>query len=803
MTSELPRWLATESAVKLTFQLLGFQVEQVSISGRQIDAVASRSQTFDVVPETWIVEITTEKVGAAKGSSDYQKLVLAQKDYPGSRLMLVSTAGFTDDQKATLRKLSVVALTYSEFESSRVNFSQYAAHSLQQLQSSRSDIGYDSRWFVDPEVTLRTSKKDDDPQERIDGTTWIDRILSGDVPSVCALLGDLGSGKTSLLQKALQVGCERYVEDPSNRPIPVYLPLGRYKQHSGDIEQMLMGEFRRIGMQDYPIALMRHFIDCRRVILLLDGLDEIHPIQNAKDVLSTVIRIFGSIGQEAAGVISCRRVFLETSKEELAFFGPYTANQLESVQTDLQKRLRGQPSTYLAVLSPFDDARIKAYLRLRCELSPEEANRFLSRYYGFQDMARTPVLLSMMATALESKALDPRKESNFPILSLYQAYTDRWIERDEDRTVLSSHQRRMVSQNLAVHMLWSATDSARWEELAEYLRAERAWRESPISDDEAELDIRKSGFLIRDLDDQYRFAHRSVMEFFAAEAELRRFTEGAGPRHFPTDGFRHFVAAFTARHWLEHQEPPFGSTSWVAAKRGETAIEAQLALLASATELLPAGVRVPLSGVYSAVTKQEMRWKQVSFRDMTWTIAGGAARFQDCAFDGCTLILQRGDERPELRSCSFTDSQLEFRQIPSWKEPFSPLVGSEGTLAVPAWIWDLATLRTEGVKIQLPGGEWKLPRRVLELCAEVFSRFRAGKTSDDSFSKGKHGEELRAILPRLKSSGWVETGKGGTRSKNPHMLYLGAEANAALSKLSSKPVEAQDAMLDVFPYAER
>ena len=558
--TDFPDWLATEAAVQHFFILLGFDVKNVSIAGRQIDVIASRNDMFTGNLDTWIIEVTQEYVGVDKGSRDSQKLLLAKSKYKNANLMIVSTSGFTDDQKATLGDLGIFPKMYHELESTLLPLRRYAiAAKMELTQDHRFDIGYHPEFYIEPELEVRLN---DNSPTKIVGKDWINSVLDSPKAGVCAVLGGLGSGKTSLLKRLLEKGIESFLKDPDIRPLPIYIPLGRYKQHAGDLDQMMMSELRRAGIQNYPAALVRFLLSKRRLILLLDGLDEVHPIQNTNDVLDTVTNIVSGIGQEACGIISCRRQFFESSTEEQAYFGSYTAGKLRDLNLSLRKRLRGDSSSYIASIKPFDESRITEYLNRRCGFSATETKDLIARYYGFTELATTPVLLAMIATTASDGSLEVRNASPFPLVQLYEAYTKRWIERDADRARLSSNQRERFSEHLADRMLWQGLDSASWGELADALREDEKWRDNPLTQEEAELDIRNSGFLVRELDDRWRFAHRSILEYFAARAENKRLGSGERPRPIPTDGYRLFLTVLLARSWFDKGEPPLPTYAW-------------------------------------------------------------------------------------------------------------------------------------------------------------------------------------------------------------------------------------------------
>lgn len=784
-----PEWLKTETTIKNFFMLLGFDVDNVSIEGRQIDIVANRTDRISGETSTYVIEVTLEKVGAQKGGVDSQKLMLAKTRYKNAHLILVSTTGFTDDQKATLEALGIQAKRLYELEATLLPLRKYAVSCKFELEHAVvHDVGYQASYYIEPELEIERGAA----LEKINSREWLNSILSAPTPHVCALLGSLGSGKTSFLKRILSEGLDRFLESPDLHPMPVYIPLGRYKQHAGDLDQMLMSEFRRSGIDIYPSAYINFLIKTRRIVLLLDGLDEVHPIQNSDDILETVVNIFSSIGGEACAIISCRRQFFQSSNEEQAYFGSYTADKLKDLNVGLQRALRGLPSSYIISVCPFDIPRIREYLAVRCGFSFDQTDDLLGQYYGFSDLASTPVLLAMIATTVSEGSLDVATPLRFPHVELYEAYTTRWIERDVGRAKLSAAQRLHFSESLADQMLWRAKDSIEWNEITQALQIDHEWGNNPLTTQEAEIDIRNSGFLIREVDDRWRFVHRSILEYFAARAELRRIMSNERPRYIPTDGYRLFFVELLARAWIEHGQCPIPAHAWVEA-RGDDVRANQWSLLASATQCLPDGAAVALSGVFNLSTNVSTSWRRVAFSRLKLSMNDGHIIFEQCQFSGCRLTFDNVDDNIiQLRECTFEDSELKFSNFPNWKSPYD--ANTSEAVDVSLATIELASAVGAGARVYIGGTQWLLKDDELAIFLECSRKLNRGKINKANFSKGVFAENLDEILPRLIQQELVYE----DTSREGRQLSWTSQGRDLSTKLKNDPLSAQAAIAKMF-----
>lgn len=443
-----------------------------------------------------------------------------------------------------------------------------------------------------------------------------------------------------------------------------------------------------------------YHLEHQRLILLLDGLDEIHPIQNVNDVLETVTNILTGIGRKATGILSCRKQFFESTKEELAYFGEYTAGKLKDLNQCLQKELSGSPSTYIATIRPFDTRRIELYLMRRCNMSPSEVKELIERYYGFPDLATTPVFLAMIATTVQDGSLDVQTVADFPLLALYEAYTNRWLQRDVGRSRLSCAQRQHFSEHLANRLLWEARESASWADVSKVLREDPGWGNNPLTQGEAELDIRNSCFLIRELDDQWRFVHRSILEYFAAKVELRLLSEGERPRYIPTDGYRMFLTQLMASKWLHDDAAPIPFSSW-SSSRGDDVRANQWSLLAIASTLLPETAVVSLSIKGAVTTKQDTNWKATHFKNLHLTITSGEVNFTRCVFSRSRIDVPKNWETViRFKECKYDSTEIHFEAFPSWITNYD--VEGEKAVDVPIAAWIFSEAVEQGARVPSP-----------------------------------------------------------------------------------------------------
>ena len=211
------------------------------------------------------------------------------------------------------------------------------------------------------------------------------------------ILGQPGSGKTTTLLTLLRELISR-VERNSADPVPVVFNLSSWSNPLQPLAAWLESELS--AKYQIPTRIGRDWLEHNRLLLLLDGLDEVKE-ENRTRCVEAINRFVKEIG--LPGLVVCCRV---ERYEEL----------------NVKLALNGAIS-----LRPLTDAQITTYV--------EEAGdplvglgSALRKDPVLQELARSPLLLNLMCLAyrdLDAKELDGRESMADRTRHLFATYIDR------------------------------------------------------------------------------------------------------------------------------------------------------------------------------------------------------------------------------------------------------------------------------------------------------------------------------------------------------------------------------------------
>ncbi|MEM6503659.1 MAG: NACHT domain-containing protein [Cyanobacteria bacterium P01_C01_bin.89] len=216
------------------------------------------------------------------------------------------------------------------------------------------------------------------PVEQCAEGTEIGEVFDrGDIRGQLLILGAPGSGKTTLLLQLAKVLVARAVEDGS-KPVPVLLNLLTWTEEFNDISSWLVADLK----QKYGVRkdVAEKWIEDRRVLPLLDGLDELIP-ERQESCVQALNQFL--LRWTKVPVVVCSRL------EE---YGVY--------QLDLN--LNGT-----VILQPLSDHQIERFLRRAgCDELWEAVRGDSDVMDPVKGLARSPLLLTMLVLASSKLPVD-------------------------------------------------------------------------------------------------------------------------------------------------------------------------------------------------------------------------------------------------------------------------------------------------------------------------------------------------------------------------------------------------------------
>jgi hypothetical protein len=398
----------------------------------------------------------------------------------------------------------------------------------------------------------------------------ISLLVKQDDTKLITILGDFGTGKTTLLHRLRHRYISQYMETQKGLK-PIYLELKklhRYQSVELLLEHALLSEFKRA----IPIELFWQACKEREFLLLVDGFDEIAPQVDALTRQSKMVQLSDLFNSGSPAILTCRPSYFVSTEEYntavLAANGQYLPTSPSAFKgndnTSLKKqkelvafsgRLRNKLTKRREIpqlsgkhqvlhLAMFSDEQIIQYLekcesalKSRCSKSALEIHGFLRSLYDLSDLMKRPILLRMIVETVLEGAIDlDQPTQSFGPASLYEAYTAVHLDIDwdkgETRHFLSTDGRRLFAQLVALAMFDSSTLAVPFSAIEQVIEENKSSLPQflvPLAQfnlQEIATDIQTCAFLTRGDDDLFRFVHKSFMEFFVAQWMKNSIIEG-------------------------------------------------------------------------------------------------------------------------------------------------------------------------------------------------------------------------------------------------------------------------------------
>jgi hypothetical protein len=414
---------------------------------------------------------------------------------------------------------NVCYLTYEELEEELLGFKPY----IESLKQASDAQGWNS-YYIETRFESDQSSAYDRIQE------WMEE----DEAPPLAILGGYGQGKTSFANRIVALQAREYLKDPRKR-MPIIIRLGEIV-HETTLEGLFGREFTSRFRSRYHFDTFRHLNESGRLLIVLDGFDEMKHGMKASDFRSNFSEFNRLIvprskvillGRPSAFSSGIRQLVLRGRKVvgnaeiEVPNMRPWLEKEIASFsRTEVKKFLEG----YLAYLISMNATRSNI-------LSPARIPGRIDEILADVD----PSLLSrpVHARIVAELAVSPKlKFKGFNEYELYSQFIRQIIERDAEqkpaRKRISTDQRLIFQQRLAF-WAWSRSSQAQGSFLREEIPKSllSGLDDGDTYDDEAKL----NEYIVSTVTDAKEsehlyFAHRSFQEFLVAECLRNHSQDG-------------------------------------------------------------------------------------------------------------------------------------------------------------------------------------------------------------------------------------------------------------------------------------
>ncbi|KPA19536.1 hypothetical protein MHK_000245 [Candidatus Magnetomorum sp. HK-1] len=392
--------------------------------------------------------------------------------------IIVSSFGFTIEGKQIAKKLNIGLFLFDDllkqsFDPNRIIQSTLNFYDSDELR----------KVYVDLSCQVTESGKGTiyKPVEK-----FFDSFFSSTKRPGIALLGNFGSGKTSLCKHYSYLLANRWLDEKSRSFLPIYVNLRDINDFQS-IEKDLLTLIHTIYETPVTEKGWNQWLLNGSTMILFDGFDEMASKMDKTQInynLEYLMRF--CILYNIKIILSCRTHFFKTQVEE---------------QT-LGNMLR-------LYLCDWGTDELKEYISKSLPQKKESSLEIIKSTYNLEELSKTPIFLKMITTTIEDIGGYVNQAK------LYDIYTNRWMQSQDYRSKLSPEDKQLLMEELAMEMFLN--DMPRLEHS---LLPKRLKGLFGISGYEVikilDRDVRTCSFLIRNPEGDYYFVHKSFMEFFVA-----------------------------------------------------------------------------------------------------------------------------------------------------------------------------------------------------------------------------------------------------------------------------------------------
>jgi GTPase SAR1 family protein len=291
------------------------------------------------------------------------------------------------------------------------------------------------------------------------------------------VLGELGVGKTTLLEKLTYAYARAAVDGGEDVPLPIFLPLNRFVD---DIWECLRGSLNELGGMNLTRDQAETLVTNTNCLVMCDGLGELDPFR--EEGIRAIRNLIATCPQNLF-VLTCR-------KSEYH-------NELEEIEKAIEIQSLG------------DESRLNYMVE---ELGRQSAERLYKRIVNdprLEKLANNPLFFEMMLETSESGAIPLNRGQ------LFQEFMTGLLKREQKRSQVRACIKEKALTTLGFDMHERRQERRRERDvmlcLSDFLdewREDIAWRDL--------LDALRADDLLREESGWWFYRHSAFQRYFAA-----------------------------------------------------------------------------------------------------------------------------------------------------------------------------------------------------------------------------------------------------------------------------------------------
>lgn len=368
------------------------------------------------------------------------------------------------------------------------------------------------------------------------------------------LLGDFGAGKSTncqLLTKELLNEYENSSLPETERVLPIYLDLKKLlnafarveSSLESPIENLIEEMLRKTGSDNIKGSEVVGFIRNNPSLIIFDGFDEVGQKLTESQQVGLLNKILDLVPREVYSadlkrlanpnhillnaskfplqtriLISCRTHFFNSVAKEQAFKKGFYRSEAGMLQGEIKNY-----SNYYLV--PFTKEQIKSYLKNWLgDAKGERAAEFIETVHDLSGLSEQPIMLRLIKDLIPSLEEKAKHNQYINAATLYNVLFEQVGQRDAEKHLIGLDEKQKLLANFAVYLWQIKSVDLNREMLKDWFLSFKS--QLPIMTSDIETgkysidlllqDLHNACLLVRDGEDNYRFAHTSFYEYFLA-----------------------------------------------------------------------------------------------------------------------------------------------------------------------------------------------------------------------------------------------------------------------------------------------